>query len=126
MIERHHQRADDVIEGGALYGRNHHGRRHARIELDVGHSGELGLVDLHERDVIGIVGLGSVSRSSPSFPERRRAAAKSFGAAAIHWHQVYRLSPRQAERPPHDPGERPSAVLTIAEDTKMKNVIPCG
>ena len=58
MIERHYQRPDDVIESGALHGRDHYGRRHARIELDIGHSGKLGLVDLHERDVIGIVSLG--------------------------------------------------------------------
>jgi hypothetical protein len=49
MIERHHQRPDDIIESGALDGRDHHGRRHAWIELDVGHRGELALVDLNKR-----------------------------------------------------------------------------
>jgi hypothetical protein len=31
MIERHHQRPDDVIESGTLHGRDHHRRRRARI-----------------------------------------------------------------------------------------------
>ena len=57
MIERHHQRADDIIESGALDGRDHDGRRHARIELDIGHTGKLGLIDPHKSDVIGIIGL---------------------------------------------------------------------
>jgi hypothetical protein len=55
MIERHHQRPDDIIESGALDGRDHHGRRHARVELDVGHRGEFVLVDLNKRHIIGIV-----------------------------------------------------------------------
>ena len=58
MIERHHQRPDDVIESGALHGRDHHRRRHARIELDVGHRGELVLIDPNKGHIIRIVGLG--------------------------------------------------------------------
>ena len=58
MIERHHQRPDDVIESGTLHGRDHHRRRHARIELDVGHRGELVLIDPNKGHIIRIVGLG--------------------------------------------------------------------
>jgi hypothetical protein len=56
MIERHHERPDDIVESGPLDGRDHHGRRHAGIEPYVGHRGKLSLVDPDRRHIIGIVG----------------------------------------------------------------------
>ena len=35
LVERHLQRANEIIKGGAFHGWNHHGRRHPRIEMDM-------------------------------------------------------------------------------------------
>ena len=58
MIERHHQRANDIIEGSPLDGRDHDGCRHTGVELDIRQRGELLLVNPDKGHVIGIVGLG--------------------------------------------------------------------
>src|SRR4051812_4085131 len=57
MIERHHERTDNIIQRGTLDGWDHHSRWHARVKLDVGHRGELGLVDPNKGYIIRVVGL---------------------------------------------------------------------
>jgi len=57
MIERHHKRPDSIVERSTLDRRDHHRGRHAGVEADVWHCGQLILIDADEGRVIGIVGL---------------------------------------------------------------------
>ena len=56
VIERHNERPDEIVERGTLDCRDHDGRGHARIELDVGHRRQFTFIDSNRCDVVRIVG----------------------------------------------------------------------